>query len=207
VFPLPQGYGKWYNEIMSKENFEPTANTDEIKKDNLEKAKKLAEFCSENGNPIKIVDYGESFGLEKVDLEQPDLTKLSLEIFKKFLSGPIFTDTFSKDHNERRKWEKEIENLIDEDIKKYYISKRLNVNQYSNIISLLPLLLEDLKDSEMKNKLTNIKNEIFQETGDLINRENGHLIYATLEDDKKIEVIKNLSKIVQKLISVLENKS
>ena len=59
----------------------------------------------------------------------------------------------------------------------------------------------------MKNKLLDIKNEIFQETGDLINKKDGNLIYANLEDDKKIEVIKKFEKIVSKLISILENKS
>ena len=105
---------------MSKENFEPTANMDgkekgQEKKDNLERAKKLAEFCSENGNPINIIDYGENFNLEKIDLEQSNMIKILLEISTNYISGPIFTDTFSKDHNKRREWEKKTENLMDEE--------------------------------------------------------------------------------------------
>ncbi|MEK7572727.1 MAG: hypothetical protein AAB493_02655 [Patescibacteria group bacterium] len=196
---------------MSKENFKPTADMDEIeksqeKKDNLEKAKKLTVFCSENENPILIIDYGENFDLKKIDLEQSDLAKLSLEISKHYISGPIFTDTFSKDNNRRRKWEKKTEGLMDAEIEKYYKSNRLGVNNYFNVIGILDVLLNDLKDSEIKNKLIDIKNEIFQETGDLINKKDDSLIYGTLEDDNKIELIKKFSKIVQKLISILENK-
>jgi hypothetical protein len=190
---------------MSRENFEPTVNSDEVKKDNLEKAKKLAKFCSENGNPIKIVDYGENFGLERVDLEQPDLTKLSLDIFKNYISGPIFTDAFLKDNNKRRKWEKEIENLMEKKIEKYYQSNRISINNYSGVIGILNHLLINLKDFEIKNKLLKVKNEIPEEL--IEKNEKQELPYLHLENDGKIEVIKKFSEIVQKLISILENKS
>jgi hypothetical protein len=181
-------------------------------------------FCAENGNPIKIVDYGENFDLENTEIspevleaigiENSDLAKLLLKFSKSYLNGPIFTDSFHKDHRlfgGRREWENNSENLMDKETSEYYKTNRLGINNCWHVIGFLDVLLDDIKDFKTKNELEDIKNNIPKE---LTEKDKDDILeYSKLADDKheeidgKIEVIKKFSDITQKLLSFLEKKS
>ena len=181
-------------------------------KNNLEKAKDLTKFCLENGNPLSFIDYGENFDLDnfkinpeiliKINEEQSKLAVFCLKFSKTYLNGPIFLDTFSKNHGKRREWEEKIETLMDEEILKYYNSNRLSVNNYGNVINFFNLFLNKITDPEIKNKLLNIKNLIPKELTSVDNESN--LVYGSLEDNRKVEIIKEFSQITREIISNLE---
>jgi hypothetical protein len=114
-----------------------------INKENItkpEKAKKLENFCANHGNSIKYVDCGRDFELGKMDESRSVTRKNCLIVLRNYLRGPIFTDSFSKNHVDRREWEQDSKKTMKE------------------------------------------------------------------EDDEKIEVIKKFGKVVERIISLLENK-
>ena len=87
------------------------------KKGMPEKSKDLIKFCIKYGNPIVFVEqeYGENFSFEnpnintKIELKEEVDSAIvfdCLKICKDYLSGPIFTDIFTKNHMNRRDWEK-----------------------------------------------------------------------------------------------------
>jgi hypothetical protein len=179
----------------------------EKKKSKLEKkAEALEILCKENGNPINIIDIGEDYDLEKIEKDKRVSRKSFLIILRKYLSGPVFTDTFSKDHEKRREWELKNKEFLNKnkskDIAKYYLSNRLGFNKNYNLIISIKNLFNLMKDSKLKEELRVIKDKIPLElTGDSDKK------YHELEDMEKIEVVKKFSDVVKQLIAFLQNES
>ncbi len=177
----------------------------------LEKAKKLTEFCATHGNPVNIIEPGENFEVEKIEKEElhnMDKIKRYLHICKGYLNGPIFLDSFSEDHKSRRDWEMkyESEESMGQDIRNYYKANRLGINNCSKIVGFLDLLIDHVEDPMLNEKLKMLEKEIFEKAGDIVEKEEGFLKYHKLDDDKKINAVQELSKIVGKLVATLENK-
>lgn len=194
---------------MSKEEFSPTVELNEIKEKAIEGGNKLADFCARNGNPINIIDYGGYFDPKEINLlEEEDLNKYSLSVFKSYLNGMFFTDNLPEDDVERNAWEQKLDVLTDENLKDSYKSNRIKINKYHGVIGMLDFILKNLENPEILNKLQSLRNEIKEELPELEERnENNSSTYVFLEKGKKVELIKKFSEIVFKIVSVLENKA
>lgn len=205
---------------MPEHNFKPKTtigNTGNVKnkaeaKNTQEKLEKFYTFCAENGNPIVIIDSGQNLDSENSKVNPGVLKELDegdkifaeflLKYSKEYLNGITFTDDFHEDNYKRREWEYRVKKEIDEDSLKYYNSNRLAFNNTSSVISNLDEVLEQIKDSEIKNQLLDIKKEIPKE----LIREEGKLDipYYSLEENEEIEVVKKFAKVAQKIVSILE---
>jgi len=193
--------------IVKKEEIKKELNQ-EVEKTNLEKAKGLVDFGAKHQNPIEIIESGGNFNVEKIK----GIDSCSIENFlfflKTYLNGPIFTDTYNKNHGYgtgRREWEKKYQKLMEEDILQYYNSNRLGNNKIGQVISALDIFSGELEDADIKNKLKDTQLRIQKEVGNLINKDEKEIqIYHSLEDEEKVELVKKFSEIVKELVDILE---
>jgi len=198
-------------EIQKREGRTKVAN-------NLERVKALMNFCFQKKNPIVFVDddYGENFDLDNLEIKPEvfesidktvgtDSTLFWIKNIKSYLNGPTFVDTFAENHGTvsgRRKWEQENELLMGQDLLKYYNSNKLGLTNCFQVVQSLDMIINDLNDSEIKNKLLKIKEEAPIE----ITRKNkdGEPLYSFLGDREKIRIVGIIGKIAQDIVSVLE---
>jgi len=198
---------------MPKEELQIDNNLNEIQKITLEKAKELSDFCAKNGNPITFISYGENFDLKKINKIESSSIDVCLEFCKSYLNGPMFTDEYSIFHEKRKKWEDKYEGLMNRDIKNYYDTNRLNRTSFFGVLQSLDILIGKLEESELKNKLEDIKNKFKKDTRNLTDGYykgyiSGYISeYGTLLDEQKIELVNKFKDIVLELIAVLENKT
>ena len=213
---------------MEQQNFK-SQNIGDIKNNqevNLmpKKAKELFEFSNKYGNPIKFSAYGENLDLEKLEINQEIkpkeegqiyLIQTCLKRFRHFINGPIFTDTFSKYHNNRRAWENNLHVKLKEEGKEeenkdnleFYKLNRLGINNVYGVVGYLDILLDNIEDTTQKKELEDLRNQIYSKTRELVEKnEEGYLPYHELEDDDKIRLIEEFSMIVKNIISILEKK-
>ncbi len=217
--------------VSQKENI-----LNKISEKKAEIVKELSTFCEESDNSLDFVDYGLEKDSELIkntkikegevfedlsDLEKEEVIE-GVESFKSFLKGPIFTDSFHENQKERNNWEDENEIKIIEsmggDVFNYFKTNRLRVNSCQSVLNFLDILSEDIKNSEIKDKLVLLRKEIpleftSKELADneyiihSIEKDKDAVIYHVLNDKGKIEVVKKLTKIVKKALSLLTEKS
>ena len=219
-----------YNSFMTFDklnNSFPESRENKIKviKERTEIIGELISLGEQNNNSLTFKDSGLNDKLEQtknikikeevlkgLNEESIDLIKYSLEIFKSFLRGPIFTDNFGFDHPSRRKWETtHVEKgKLSPEAKEYYYSNRLNTNRgWSGVITELKELEGIIINSNIKNKLDNLKSKIsreffdkYYEVQDRVNVE----IYNKLSKDAKVKIVEELTEIVREIIVLLEEK-
>lgn len=184
----------------------------------------LSRFAKEHGNPIVVKDFGvdseselikdnkiKEKVLEGLDEEKIDKIKYSLEIFKFFLKRITFTDGFDLDHESRRNWETAYieKGKLSLEAKERYYSNRLNsVTGWNTVISEITELEETILNEDIIKELENLKNEIPREFYEKYELPNGVKVemYHRLLKDEKVKVVNELSKIVEKIILLLEEK-
>ena len=154
-------------------------------------------------------------GLENDERKKKDIL-YAVNVFKSFLKGPIFTDTFHKKHRDifkvdeehayRYDWELENINLekIDKDTIDYYKSNRLNANKCFQAAGFLAILADLVVDVETKKELLNYKEEVPQELYKV--EEDGTLAYNFFNDEKKVKIVQELSEIIKKALNLLTEK-
>lgn len=139
-------------------------------------------------------------GLNKKDI---DSVEFGLKIFKSFLEAPIFTDKFHKDHNSRREWEAKYINSSE--LRDYYDSNRLGLHMAFHVIGFLSVLKDQIIiNPDVKSKLINFLERIPPEIWSKEKKE--VVMYADLDDEKKIKIIKIFTQMVEELVSYLEEK-
>lgn len=210
-------------------------NLEEVNQPSLERKEKinekaktieeLASFSVKYNNPFYFEDFGldneselikntkvKKEVLENLNEEDKEWVEFILESFKSFLKGPIFTDSFHKNHRDlfnednftRYKWQIAHREELSEKALQYYNANRLRINKCSNIVGFLPTLKDLVVNPDIKNKLLDFEKSIPSE---LLDKDEEEVLqYSTLEDDEKIRVVKELTKIVEKTILLLTEK-
>lgn len=183
-------------------------------------AKKLFLFSHKHNNPVVFQngEYGQNVDINDLKIKKEvlehvrekdlhDLMLVFLKGFKAYLNGPIFTDTFNTFHDKRRVWERRVGPQMEPEIRKYYEDNRLNNNKTQNIIGGLNVITGNFNDSEIKDKLQMICDEIHIGLPELytVKGENGPR-YNILNDSEKVEKIERLSKKVREVLEIIEEK-
>jgi hypothetical protein len=191
----------------------------EISKEKKEIVDKLISLGKETGNPIDFKDYGiepsktiennyKKEILEDLSSQEIENVNKMLEILTSFISTPIFTDSFHKEHGKRRmwQWEVQINNKIDKKTFSLYKENRLRGNKCFHIISALEVLEYSIINSNVKKEIASLRQKI--PSVFLTDEEKeGEIEYHSLSDDKKIEAVKELSKIVQDALNIFLEKN
>lgn len=180
----------------------------------------LSGFTRENGNPIVFKDFGvpdeselikdhkiREEVLEGLNEEKIDEVKFSLEVCKSFITKPIFTDSFHENLDARNDWEEKYFFKLKELNKEafeYGQSNRLRVNVCYSVLISLEIFSDDIKNTNLKKEFLTLKEKIPKEFKE--KDENGYQKYHSLPDDEKIRVVKELTEIAKKAISLLEEK-
>jgi hypothetical protein len=214
---------------------EPKVLENMSKKEKLARA--LSDFCAKSGNLIKFEKdekgkeiIGEDYDLEKNEIKseilkdinegEAEFVSVFIGAFKTYLSGAIFTDSFGENHGDsemkdgtRRGWEKKWEGKEvtpeEKERTNYYNSNRLGANNCGQV-TYWEMFLMSFKDSEIKNKLLKLEEQIPKEFIEKIlvkgenNKEENKIIYLTLKEDERIECVKRLSEVVKNTLSLLE---
>jgi len=184
-----------------------------------EKIEKLKEICTKNGAPIDIIDYGENYDQEELDLyfsnqinkdqdEYSNTKRYLIMACKEYLNGLIFTD------NSNNKKRNEIKGILlnNKDLLNLYTSNRIKNNKINTIIAPFLSLIELTDDYGLKNELKSleakIKKEIwpYVETAYYEGGEKGPNLFEALNNDEKVKLVKKFSEIIKEFINVLENK-
>ncbi len=198
------------------ENVEIT-NHDQEQEDDIEKMETaLSEYCAQHGNPINIWKSGSkiekepqlnpSLLTENISQQTKDFLRSTLIKMVNFIHAPIFTDTFHKDHDARRKWERETI-LTDENLAKYYQRNRLNVNNWSVFRSLNELLQDNLR--ELPENITRRVNNLIIATGTQFSEMEKPLIpdeytyNKKLSDEEKVALMPELERVTKALIKII----
>ena len=169
-----------------------------------------------SGNQLKFKDIGKIINgqdqkivnskiIEGLDNEHLEIFSEALQGLRNFLEFPIFTDDFHADNESRRGWEKNNLTNISPEAREYYSSNRLSTNVYSSAIAYLNSLEELPFNSDVKEELRGLSLEVPPILLEL-DRE-GILVYHRLSDDEKISVIKELTRVIEKAINLLEKNS
>jgi hypothetical protein len=145
------------------------------------------------------------------DLKEDEIlnVKENIEFFKKFIANPIFTDDFDLRHDLRRAWETSYidKGEINPKAKVYYNSNRLNTTQWGSVVGDIEDLCKVIHDKNIKSKLEILKDKIPNEFIDTYDSEDGKIrIYYSLHENDKVKVIKELSKIAEDVVILLEEK-
>ena len=180
-------------------------------------AKELIAFAKKYGNPLVFEDFGldeepelienirvKNKVLEGLSEEDMKSARFDLKVFKSFLRAPIFTDSFHEDHYSRRIWENNNLQKISVEAQEYYKNNRLGINTCFSVIGFLSDLEDLVVNLEVRDKLLNFKQNIPHELFDK-NKE-GILRYNSFDDNEKIRVAKELTKVTEDLILFLEEK-
>jgi hypothetical protein len=178
-----------------------------------EKEQVLAEYCEKNGSPIELLRSGED---KEEDLKLSDdwlnlekeWREVLQEILKQaelFLRSPIFTDSFHKNHSNRRDWESDyIDNDIEAEISDYYKTNRFNISRLGlpfNFKSMFGLIEHDdnLSD-DVKNKSRVIIEKLKLDFPDNLQE------YSNISDEKKLEIVEKIEPIFKEIVNLLSDK-
>jgi hypothetical protein len=205
-----------YNHVMFKENKFPESR-EQKKDDKKEKIiKELNSIAEKTGNKFNFIEEGEGLELsvenvvikkellDKFNEEDKDTVEVSLKVFKYYLSGPLFTDSFGENNLARRDWQKKFEKIASEEVQKFYEKNRLTMNSATAPEGLLRFLKNQISDPSLKAKLSELEDQIPKEFSET--NEQGKTVYNCLVDDKeKIKIMKSFGLLIHKVVSVLED--
>lgn len=204
----------------------PWEQNKNLSEEQAEIVKELFLFSGEHGNPLYFEDLGSPLGsdsekeifineevLKGLDEEKKEDAKFTFDSLRSFLKGPIFTDTFHKNHRDlsnenkftRHKWEMANKDKLSNEALKYYQSNRLNFNKCNQVINSLSVLEDYVLNPEIKGQLSELKGRIPSEFLEQDEKEK-ILKYSTLEDDEKIRVVEELTEIARDTINLLSEK-
>jgi len=169
-----------------------------------------------NGNQLKFKDKGKIINgrdqkivnsriIEGLDNNHLEIFFEALQGLRNFLEFPIFTDDFKTDNESRREWEKNNLTSISPEAREYYNSNRLSTNVYSSAIAYLNSLEELPFSPDTKEELHDLSLGVPPVLLEL--DRDGISVYHRLSDDEKIRVIKEFTRVVEKVINLLEKNS
>lgn len=196
----------------------------------------LIDLGKNTGNELEFIDYGgdplgdlEVFKKSLYEEEEVKLNKEVLEglnedeissvkicyrILKSYFFGPLFTDNLP-DHVSRRKWESEYieEKTLGElrtDVSALYKANRLGESRSSTARSFLSLLIDTIKNTNIKNQISALRDEAPRELTDQANLENtkeNFVEYHFLSKEEKVRIVKKFTDIAGKVLDILEDKN
>ncbi len=138
--------------------------------------------------------------LEELDDYDRKIVEKEFMAFKSFVTCPIFTDSYGKDHYSRREWELNHLNELSKEALDYYKSNRLGINKCSFVISYLHIITSEITDSNLKKSLGDLE----QEMAALFMNEDGNIKYNSLSDENKIEIVEKFTVITKEVVAILE---
>ncbi len=172
-----------------------------------ERQQELIAFAVKHGNPLEFIESGfqeVSIPTLKIStensLEVTSYINNVLETIQKFISSPLFTDQFHRDHKSRRVWESNNLLYLSPELKEYYSSNKLNTNSFWAILSFIELIIEHLNNTEIKKTLSSIL-ERFPSILSEVDK-NKVLEYNKVSDKEKILAIQETTKLFQEIINL-----
>lgn len=118
-----------------------------------------------------------------------------------YLSGPVFTDDYHQDNSSRRNWEKSLGEASPEAVA-YYYKNRLGTNVCGGVIQFLTYIERLAADTPYGAAFSRLAGQIPRAF--LERSPSGQLAYDFLDDEDKLGVERQMSRLVEDILTFLE---